>query len=154
MSRYPFSPRFKIIAYAGLALGAVAISGAIFSGGISGWIIGALCLGSGAAYLLSPTWRLAIETNDNGLKVFQRDKLRFALPWTDVARLLVMPNDKAAFIDGGTPSQSVLVPGPGAQAGYLIADREALIQEVRDRIPSERVKNVEDLRPDPKPSHD
>ncbi len=147
MNSYPFSPRFKFVAYAALVLGAVALTGAIIAGGVSGWVIGLLCISSGAAYLLSPAWKIVIETNENGITVFQKQKTRFSLPWSSVERFLVMPDEKAAFVDGGSPEKSVLIPGPGAQAGYQIVEKAALIREISKRIPAHRIKAVENLRP-------
>lgn len=108
-------------------------------------VTGALGIALGAAYLASPTWKLAVTIDDDGLAVGSPHRQRFRLAWSDVVRVVASPATTTCFVDGGAPERSLLVPGDGAPAPYDIADRKALFDAILARVPPDRVKTVPSL---------
>ncbi|HEY4054976.1 MAG TPA: hypothetical protein VGM39_00160 [Kofleriaceae bacterium] len=141
-----FLPRYR-----GLAWGAIGVGGGLSAVGL---IAGASVLGLfapafgvvlGAFYLRSPTWRLAIVTDDTGLTVRAGDNERFRVAWTDIVKVVAAPTSSTAFIDGGTPERSVLIPGDGAPAPYALENSKALYDTVMAHVPADRVQQVESI---------
>lgn len=141
MARYRLRPRYR-----GLAWGSLGIGGALAT--VALWTplvvtLASVCgLGLGAAYLLSPTWRLAVETSDQALTVTAKDKVRFTLPWSEVVRVLASPDTKTCFVDGGAAERRILVPGDGAPAPYRIEGRDHLFDEIMARVPASKIEKV------------
>ena len=108
-------------------------------------VAGALGIALGAAYLASPTWRIAVTVDDAGLSVGSPRRLRFRLAWADVVRVVASPSTSSCFVDGGTPEHSLLVPGDGAPAPYDIADRAALVEAILAHVPVDKVQTVASL---------
>jgi hypothetical protein len=106
---------------------------------------GALAIALGAAYLASPTWRIAVTVDDTGFSVGSPTRLRFRLTWSDVVRVVASPATSSCFVDGGTPEHSLLVPGDGAPASYDIADRTALVEAILAHVPADKVQTVASL---------
>jgi len=106
---------------------------------------GALGVVLGAAYLASPTWRIAVTIDDDGLAVGSPNRQRFRLAWRDVVKVIASPATSTCFVDGGAPERSLLVPGDGAPAPYDIADRKALVTAILAHVPAEKVQIVESL---------
>lgn len=145
--RFRFKPRFR-----GLALGAVGLGGTL--GAVSIAALGAalvpLATGAagvvlGAAYLLSPAWKLEVIVDDEALEVRSARASKFRLPWTDVVRVVASRTSPTCFVDGGTPEKSLLVPGEGAPAPYDIEDKAALCAAIREHVPADRVHEVDSL---------
>jgi hypothetical protein len=146
--RFRFKPRFK-----GLALGAVGLGGAL--GGVSLVALGAALLplatgaagiALGAAYLLSPTWKLEVVVDDDALEVRSPRGSKFRLPWADVKRVVAAPSSCTMFVDGGSAAQSLLVPGDGAPAPYDIDDKPGLFAAILAHVPDDKVSKVDSLQ--------
>lgn len=141
MARYRLRPRYR-----GLAWGSLGIGGALAT--VALWTplvvtMASVCgLGLGAAYLLSPTWKLAVETSEQALTVTAKDKVRFTLPWSEVVRVLASPATKTCFVDGGAAERRILVPGDGAPAPYRIEGRDQLFDEIMARVPASKIEQV------------
>jgi hypothetical protein len=145
--RFHFKPRFR-----GLALGALGLGGTL--GAVSIAALGAalvpLATGAagvvlGAAYLLSPTWKLEVVVDDEALEVRSARASKFRLPWADVVRVVASNTSPTCFVDGGTPEKSLLVPGVGAPAPYDIEDKAELCAAILDHVPADRVHKVDSL---------
>ncbi|MBP6628012.1 MAG: hypothetical protein KA297_01200 [Kofleriaceae bacterium] len=148
---FRFRPRYR-----GIRLLTVAVAASLIAGGLA-WALPAMIVAGGVglaltlAYQLSPTWRLAVEVDDEALRVHGRSGPRLALPWGEVRRVVHAPSSNTMFIDGGDPARSLLVPGVGAPAPYAIEDAAALCEAVLARVPPERVETVASLDA-PKPT--
>lgn len=141
MARYPLRPRYR-----GLAWGALALGGGLVA---LGPFTAPLVLASGAAglllgggYLASPTWRLAIVTDERGLRIEGRRGVRLELPWLEVQKVIASPSTKTCFIDGGAAERRLMVPGDGAPAPYWIAERARLYDEVLAAVDPAKVEEV------------
>lgn len=106
---------------------------------------GVLGVALGAAYLASPTWRIAVTIDDDGLAVGSPKRQRFRLAWSDIVRVVASPATSTCFVDGGAPERSLLVPGDGAPAPYDIADRKALVEAILAHVPADKVTTVASL---------
>jgi hypothetical protein len=146
--RFRFKPRFK-----GLALAAVGLGGTL--GGVSLIALGAaflpLATGAagvalGAAYLLSPTWKLEVVVDDDALEVRSPRASKFRLPWADVKRVVASQATCTMFVDGGVPEKSLLVPGDGAPAPYDIDDKPGLYAAILAHVPDDKVSKVDSLQ--------
>lgn len=106
---------------------------------------GALGVALGAAYLASPTWRITVTIDDDGLTVGSPRRQRFRLAWHEIVRVVASPSTSTCFVDGGAPERSLLVPGDGAPAPYDIADRKALVDAILAHVPADKVQTVASL---------
>jgi hypothetical protein len=106
---------------------------------------GALGVVLGAAYLVSPTWRIRVTVDDAGLAVGSPARPRFRLAWPDVVRVVASPATSTCFVDGGAPERSLLVPGDGAPAPYDITDRKALVEAILAHVAADKVRIVASL---------
>lgn len=145
-TRHRFRPRYRGVAWTAAVVGgslAAVSAGAGFL--LAPLVTGAVGVAMGAAYLASPTWRLAVTIDDEGLEVGSAARRRFRLAWTDVARVIASPATHTCYVDGGAPERSLLVPGDGAPAPYDLEDRPALVAAILAHVPPERVTIVESL---------
>src|SRR5690606_27274936 len=126
------------VGIAGLALGAAALPLVISGVGAS----------FGLLYLGSPTWKLVVVTDDDGLEVESSSKSKFRLAWADVIRVVASPT--TAFVGGGVPEKSLLVPGAGAPAPSAIEDAPALVARILAHVPADKIERVESLERAPK----
>ena len=142
--RFRFKPRFR-----GLAFGAVGLGSAL--GGVSIIALGAAMLplatgfagvALGAAYLLSPTWKLEVVIDDEALEVRSARGTKFRLPWNEVKRVVASQDTVTMFIDGGSPEKSLLVPGDGAPAPYDLEDKAGLYGAVIAHVPEDKIDKV------------
>lgn len=146
MARHRFKPRYR-----GIAIGSSVVGGAVVAvSGIAGFVAlpllsGMIGVAAGLAYLASPTWRLAVTVDDDGLEVGSPKHTRFKLAWGDVQRVVASPTTKSCFVDGGGPATSLLVPGVGAPAPYDLEDRGALFDAILAHVPDDKVEIVETL---------
>ena len=108
-------------------------------------VSGVLGIALGAAYLASPTWRIRVTVDDDGLTVGSPKRQRFRLAWHEVVRVVASPSTSTCFVDGGKPERSLLVPGDGAPAPYDIADRKALVEAILAHVPADKVQTVASL---------
>jgi hypothetical protein len=157
MARHRFRPRYRGIAFASIGVGgSLAVVSSIAGFIALPMITGALGIAAGLAYLASPTWKLAVTTDDDGLEVGTAARRRFRIAWGDIVKVIASPNTSSCFVDGGEPSKSLLVPGVGAPAPYDLEDRPALFAAIMKHVPAERVETVELLesvgRPPAKPA--
>jgi len=143
--RFRFRPRLRPLAIGVIALG-VLIGGAGALEGIAGLAVaGAVGAVLGAAYLASPTWRLAVIIDDDGLEVGTATRRRFRLAWADVVAVVASPTTSTCFVDGGRPELSLLVPGDGAPAPYDLERKDALYAAIVARVPADRIRQVDRL---------
>lgn len=156
-ARYRFRPRFRGLAITAAAIGAALLAAAA-GFGLTGAslafaaIAGGVGVVLGALYLGSPAWRLGVVVRDEALEVLDsRGQRRLYLPWAEIERVVASPSTHTCFVDGGGAERSLLLPGPGAQAPYVIEDREALFEAILARAPAERVEEVALLRDAPAP---
>jgi hypothetical protein len=144
---FRFRPRYRGIAWtaigAGGSLGALAI--AALGSALLPLASGAIGVALGAAYLLSPTWKLAVVIDDDGLEVRAGSTIRFRLAWSEVARVVASPSTHTCFVDGGAPEKSLLVPGVGAPAPYALEDRDALYDAIVAHVDPAKLQEVETL---------
>lgn len=145
-SRHRFRPARPVTAAVAAVLGAgLVVSGAV--AGSWGWAAaGLLPLALALLYLVSPVWRTEVLVDDDALEVLVRGARRFRLLWSEVARVVASPSTRTAFVDGGSPARSLLLPGRGARAPYRIERQGELLDAVLARVPPERVTRVERLR--------
>lgn len=143
MRSFRFRPRYRGVAWTAIGTGgaltvvAAATMGAVLLPIATG-VIGVVL---GAAYLGSPSWRLEVAVDDDGLEV----KRRFRLAWKDIVRVVASPATKTCFVDGGAPEKSLLVPGVGAPAPYAIEDRAALYDAILAHVDAAKVTEVATL---------
>jgi hypothetical protein len=143
---FRFRPRYRGVAWTSIGLGG-AVGGAAAAVGFMTvpLITGAVGMLAGVAYLASPTWRLVVTVDDEALEVGTSKQRRFRLPWSDVVRVIAAPAKHTCFVDGGTPAQSLLVPGDGAPAPYDIEDRAALVDAILAHVPADKIERVASL---------
>jgi hypothetical protein len=151
---FAFRPRYRALAWSSIGVGGAVAAAAAALGLVTVPLVtGALGVALGAAYLRSPTWRIAVTVDDRGLRVGSPRKLRFDLAWADVVRVVASPSTRSCFVDGGSPERSLLVPGDGAPAPYDIADRAALVEAILAHVPPDKVQTVASLdQADPGPA--
>lgn len=144
---FRFKPRYRGVAWSAIgvggALGGLAI--ASLSAALLPLATGAAGVVLGAAYLMSPSWRLAVVIDDDALEVRSDKASRFRIAWSEVARVVASPTTHTCFVDGGAPARSLLVPGVGAPAPYDIEDKRALYDAIVAHVASDKVTIVETL---------
>ena len=146
MSRHRFRPRYRGVAYVTIGVGGSLAVVASIVGFVVVPLVSGLCgIAAGAAYLASPTWRLAVIADDDGLEVASPARRRFRIAWTDIVKVIASPTTKSCFVDSGKPETSLLVPGVGAPAGYELEDRPALFAAILEHVPDDKVQTVETL---------
>lgn len=145
-ARHRFRPRYRGVAWTATAIGgSLAVVAASLGFLAVPLVTGAVGVVLGAAYLASPTWRLAVTVDDDGLEVGSPGRRRFRLAWADIVRVVAAPAAHACFVDGGAPEKSLLVPGAGAPAPYDLEDRPALVRAILAHVPPDRVTTVESM---------
>ena len=144
---FKFRPRYRALALVAITTGGVldAVAIALLGAATLPLVTGAAGLVLGAAYLVSPTWRMAVVVDDEALEVRTPTATRFRLPWGDVVSVVASPSTKTCYVDGGAPEKSLLVPGLGAPAPYELQDRAALFDAILAHVDAAKVKTVESL---------
>jgi hypothetical protein len=127
----------------GGTLGVAAL--AVLGGALLPLATGAAGIALGAGYLMSPTWRLEIVVDDDGLELRSARTRRFRIRWPDVVRVVASPSTNTCYVDGGSGDKSFIVPGDGAPAPYDIDDKPALYAAILERVAPEKVKTVDTL---------
>jgi hypothetical protein len=144
---FRFKPRYRGLALSAMGIGGTlgVVSIAALGAALLPLATGAFGVVLGAGYLLSPSWKLEVVTDDDALTVKTARATRFRLPWSEVKRVVASPSTKTCFVDGGVPERSLLVPGDGAPAPYDIADRTELYAQILAHVPADKVKEVETI---------
>ena len=143
---FAFRPRYRSLAWSSIGVGGGIAALAVALGAVTVPLVSGLVgIALGAAYLASPTWRIAVTVDEVGLRVGSPRRERFALAWRDVVRVVASPTTQSCFVDGGAPERSLLVPGDGAPAPYDIADRGALFDAILAHVAADKVRTVESL---------
>lgn len=146
-----FRPRYRGLAWSSIGVGgAVGIAGMALGFVTMPIVAGAFGASLGLLYLGSPTWKLAVVTDDDGIEVTAKGARKFRLAWSDVVRVVASPSTHSAFVDGGAPERSLLVPGDGAPAPYAIEDAATLVATILERVTPDRIQRVESLDRVPK----
>lgn len=142
-ARFRFRPARPGLAAGALVLGAgLAVSSLVAAAW--GWAaLGAVVLILALLYFASPAWRTTVRVDDDALEVHRGSALRFRLPWGDIVRVATLPRRHAAFVDGGSPDRSLLL--PGRRAPYRIENQPALYSLILSRVPPSLVSEVERL---------
>ena len=141
-----FRPRYRGLAWGSFGTGsAVVIAGLFLGAAALPLVAGTFGMSLGLLYLGSPTWKISVVTDDDALEVKTRTATKFRLAWTDVVRVVASPSTHTAFVDGGTPAKSLLVPGDGAPAPYEIEDAAALVDTILARVTPDKIERVESL---------
>ena len=141
MPSYRLRPRYRGLAWGSIGIGGALATMALWAPAVVA--VASVCgLGLGAAYLLSPTWRLRVVTTEESLAVIAGDKPRFTLPWAEVVKVVASPSTKTCFVDGGAAERRILVPGDGAPAPYRIERRDELFDEILARVPAAKIEEV------------
>jgi hypothetical protein len=122
----------------------LAVSGAL-EGRWSWALLGLVAVVLGLLYLVSPAWRTEVLVDEEALEVHSRGARRFRLPWHEVRRVVLARAHGTAFIDGGAPERSLLLPGRGARAPYRIAGQAELLAAILAHVAADRVSEVERL---------
>ena len=144
---FRFRPRYRALAASALGVGgtlgvvAVAALGTALlplATGVAGVVLG-------AGYLLSPTWKLAVVIDDDALEVRSPKGLRFRLAWSEVVRVVASDANKTAFVDGGTPARSLIVPGDGLPAPYDIDNKADLYAAILAHVPEDKVQRATEV---------
>jgi hypothetical protein len=134
------------MAWGSIGTGGAVASAGLFLGAAGGAIaVGAIGMALGLLYLGSPTWRIRVITDDEALEVRAGSVTKFRLAWADVVRVVASTKTATAFVDGGAPQRSLLVPGDGAPAPYAIEDAAALIATILAHVTPDRIERVESL---------
>ena len=149
--RFRFRPRYRGLAIGALGLGGSlsAISIAVLGAAMLPLATGAAGVVLGAAYLISPAWRLEVVIDDEALEVRTPRASKFRLRWDEVKRVVAAEPSQTCFVDGGAPERSLLVPGDGAPAPYDIENKPALYAEILAHVAADRIRRVESLHGDP-----
>ena len=143
---FRFRPRYRGLAWGSMGVGSAVAVVAIAAGAVAVPLVtGALGIALGAAYLASPTWRITVTIDDDGLVVGSPKRERFRLAWNGVVRVVASPSTSTCFVDGGKPERSLLVPGDGAPAPYDIADRKALVEAILAHVAADKIRTVASL---------
>lgn len=146
MTRHRFRPRYRGVAWSAIGIGGSVATVAAAIGFVAApFVTGAIGVVFATAYLASPTWRLEVVVDDQGLTVRDRKRTRFALAWTDIVRVVASPSTHTCFVDGGAPEKSLLVPGDGAPAPYALEDRDTLFATILAHVTPGRIETVETL---------
>ena len=144
---FRFRPRFRGLAWSavgvGGALGAVTVVS--LGAAVLPLATGALGVVLGAAYLMSPAWKLEVVIDDEALEVRGAKGPKFRLPWSEVVKVVTSPATHTCFVDGGGPERSLLVPGEGAPAPYDIEDKPALLEAILAHVDKDKVQEVATL---------
>jgi hypothetical protein len=147
--RFRFRPARPVQAVVAGIMGAALATSSLLAGPMAGRglaiAVGGVVAALALLYLLSPAWRNEVVVDDAGLEVRSRGDRRFRLAWSEVVRVVAAPASSSAFVDGGDPQRSLLLPGPGARAPYRIADQHRLFDHIRARVPPDRVTEVDRL---------
>ncbi len=134
-----------------MALSAIATGlGCVGVGVAAGGIVALVGLGAagvlmGAGYLGSPTWKIEVVTDAEGLTVRSPGRERFRLLWSEVVKVIAAPSKGTCYLNGGSAARSLLVPGDGAPAPYDIVNRAALVEEILAKVAPEKIERVESL---------
>jgi hypothetical protein len=143
---FAFVPRYRALAWAAVGVGgALTTASAIALAAMIPIASGVVGVALGAAYLMSPMWKLEVVIDDTGLEVRSPKASKFKVAWPDIVRVVASPKTHTCFVDGGAPERSFVVPGVGAPAPYDLADKHALYDAIVAHVDPAKVSTVETL---------
>ncbi|HEY1558258.1 MAG TPA: PH domain-containing protein [Kofleriaceae bacterium] len=144
---FAFRPRYRGLAMAAIGVGGTVdvVALAVLGAALLPLATGAIGIALGVAYLASPTWKLEVVVDDDGLEVRSPKRRRFRVAWNDVVAVVASPSTHTCFVDGGSPDKSLVVPGDGAPAPYDLADKPALFDAILAHVDPAKVTTVETL---------
>ena len=143
---FAFRPRYRALAWAAVGVGgALSVASAIALAAMIPIASGVIGVGLGAAYLMSPMWRLEVVIDDSALEVRSARGSKFRVAWPDVVRVVASPTSHTCFVDGGAPECSLIVPGLGAPAPYDLADKHALYDAIVAHVDPSKIETVDTL---------
>src|SRR5262249_2928425 len=147
VASFRFRPRYRSLAWSSVGVGGVlaTVSLAVLGGALLPLATGAIGVALGAGYVLSPSWKLVVIVDDDGLEVKSPRATKCRLAWGDGVRVVSSPSTHTCFVDGGSPEKSLLVPGLGAPAPYDLENKAALCEAILAHVPNDRVETVEAL---------
>lgn len=139
---FRFRPRYRGLAMTALGVGGTLgiVSVAALGVALLPLATGVAGVGLGAAYLLSPSWKLEVVVDENALEVRSPKGTKFRVAWGEVVRVVVSDADKTCFVDGGTPDTSLIVPGDGLPAPYDIENRAELYDAIVAHVPADKIQ--------------
>jgi hypothetical protein len=145
--RFRFRPARPGTAAMSILLGAGLLVSSLLAGSAwTGWAAaGAAGLILGVLYFASPAWSTEVRVDEEAIEVLRRGERRFRLRYDQVVTLTVAAAHRVAFVDGGSPDRSLLLPGRGARAPYRIENQPALYAELRARVAPDRQVEVDRL---------
>jgi hypothetical protein len=144
---FRFRPRYRGLAWSSIGVGGTlaTVSLVALGGALLPLATGAVGVALGCGYMLSPSWKMVLVIDDDGLEVRTPKGTKFRVAWPDVVRVVSSPSTNTCFVDGGAPEKSLLVPGDGAPAPYDLENRAALCAAILAHVPAERVETVSSL---------
>jgi hypothetical protein len=146
LREYRFRPRYRGLAVLSIAVAmVVAVATALSVGLVAALIIGFIGVLFGVGYFASPMFRYVVVVDDDHLEVRSRSALKFSLRWAEVVGVTASPQTKTCFVSGGSPDNSLLVPGDGAPAPYRIAEQAELYQHIVSRVSPDKIIEVDSL---------
>lgn len=148
MSRtFRLRPRYRALALSAIGVGGTlgTTAVALLGGALLPLGTGVAGVALGAAYLLSPSWKLEVVVDDDGFAVRSPTAERFRVAWADVVTVFASPASRTCFVDGGSPETSLIVPGDGAPAPYDIEDKPALYAWIVEHVARDKIREVESL---------
>jgi len=145
---FRFRPRFAAIPWIVASVGVAMLAFGLFGGATGASRTFALVAGAmgpliALAYLRSPAWKLLVEVSEEAFEVKGSQTIRFRLPWSEVKEVVYSTKYPTAFVDGGAPERSLLIPGPGAPAPYRIEGAHDLVAFVRAHVPADKQRIVD-----------
>ena len=144
---FKFRPRYKALALSAMGVGGTlgVVSIAVLGAATLPLVTGVMGVLLGTGYLVSPSWKLQVTVDDDGLAVRSPKGEKFNVKWLEVKRVVASPSTKTCFVDVKDPARNFLVPGDGAPAPYDITDREALYDAILAHVPKDKVEEVETI---------
>jgi hypothetical protein len=144
---FRFRPRYRGLAWVSVGVGGslATLAVAALGAALLPLATGAIGVVLGSAYLLSPSWKLEVVIDDDGLEVRSGRGRKFRTAWSEVVKVVSSPSTHTCFVDGGSPDKSLLVPGDGAPAPYDLEDKPALCEEIVRHVAPDKVQVVATL---------
>jgi hypothetical protein len=141
-----FRPRFRGIAWSAIGVGSVLGAVAAIAGaGLIPVAVAGIGVVFGGAYLASPTWKITITVDDDGLAIAGAGPRSFKLAWPEIVKVTASPTTRTCHVDGGDPARSLIVPGVGAIAPYAIERSDALYDAIIAHVDRARIAEVATL---------
>src|SRR5205814_5797880 len=97
---FRFKPRYKALALSAMGIGGTLgiVSVAVLGAATLPLATGVMGVLLGTAYLVSPSWKLEVVVDDNGLVVRSPKGEKFSVKWLEVKRVVASPSTKTCFV--------------------------------------------------------